>query len=85
MVIFRFSEPGCSSQGYGEVEELGPFLTQKGKPELSFNKHSWNKDMGWNTVQEGSKFEWTSNKDRGASLEYMHFIFRKQRQEYPSA
>ncbi|KAK9275927.1 hypothetical protein L1049_023201 [Liquidambar formosana] len=35
--------PGCSSIGYGEAEELGPFLTQKGKPELKFNPHSWNK------------------------------------------
>lgn len=37
------SGPGCSSIGYGAVEELGPFLTQKGAPALKFNKHSWNK------------------------------------------
>jgi serine carboxypeptidase-like clade II len=37
------SGPGCSSVGYGAVEELGPFLMQKGKPELKFNKHAWNK------------------------------------------
>ena len=35
--------PGCSSVGFGEAEELGPFLMQKGVPELKFNKHSWNK------------------------------------------
>ncbi|KAK6921464.1 Peptidase S10, serine carboxypeptidase [Dillenia turbinata] len=35
--------PGCSSIGYGEAEELGPFLIQKGKPELKFNNYSWNK------------------------------------------
>ncbi|XP_055806554.1 serine carboxypeptidase-like 34 isoform X2 [Solanum dulcamara] len=35
--------PGCSSIGYGEAEELGPFFTQKNKPELKFNKFSWNK------------------------------------------
>ena len=35
--------PGSSSIRYGEAEELGPFLTQKGVPELNFNKHSWNK------------------------------------------
>lgn len=35
--------PGCSSIGYGEAEELGPFLTQKGKPELRFNNNTWNK------------------------------------------
>jgi serine carboxypeptidase-like clade 2 len=34
--------PGCSSIGYGEAEELGPFLVQKGKPELKWNNYSWN-------------------------------------------
>jgi serine carboxypeptidase-like clade II len=34
--------PGCSSIGYGEAEELGPFLVQKGKPELRWNNYSWN-------------------------------------------
>ncbi|KAF3322310.1 serine carboxypeptidase-like 34 [Carex littledalei] len=36
--------PGCSSVGYGAMEELGPFLMQKGVPELKFNKHAWNKE-----------------------------------------
>ncbi|KAK6160532.1 hypothetical protein DH2020_003913 [Rehmannia glutinosa] len=35
--------PGCSSVGYGQSEELGPFFPQKGKPELKFNKNTWNK------------------------------------------
>ncbi|XP_042511650.1 serine carboxypeptidase-like 34 [Macadamia integrifolia] len=35
--------PGCSSIGYGAAEELGPFLMQKGTPELRFNKNAWNK------------------------------------------
>uniref|UniRef100_A0A803MNX4 Uncharacterized protein n=1 Tax=Chenopodium quinoa TaxID=63459 RepID=A0A803MNX4_CHEQI len=36
--------PGCSSIGYGEAEELGPFSPQKGsKPKLKLNKYSWNK------------------------------------------
>ncbi|GAV72258.1 Peptidase_S10 domain-containing protein [Cephalotus follicularis] len=35
--------PGCSSIGYGEAEELGPFLSQKGKPELKLNPYTWNK------------------------------------------
>jgi len=40
--------PGCSSIGYGEAEEVGPFLTQKGVPHLKFNKHSWNKGkLAW--------------------------------------
>ncbi|KMT02606.1 hypothetical protein BVRB_9g202910 isoform B [Beta vulgaris subsp. vulgaris] len=36
--------PGCSSIGYGEAEELGPFFPQKGtKPKLKLNKYSWNR------------------------------------------
>ncbi|KAK1272985.1 Serine carboxypeptidase-like 34 [Acorus gramineus] len=36
--------PGCSSIGYGAMEELGPLLMHKGKPELRFNKHAWNRE-----------------------------------------
>lgn len=43
LVLWLNGGPGCSSVGYGEAEELGPFLTQKGKPELKFNNNSWNK------------------------------------------
>ncbi|KAI3973635.1 hypothetical protein MKW92_027367 [Papaver armeniacum] len=43
LVLWLNGGPGCSSIGYGEAEELGPFLTQKGKPELKFNDYSWNK------------------------------------------
>jgi hypothetical protein len=45
MNVVAVAGPGCSSVGYGEAEELGPFLVQKGKPELKWNKHSWNKGM----------------------------------------
>ncbi|KAL5983062.1 hypothetical protein ACLOJK_017142 [Asimina triloba] len=41
--MWRMAGPGCSSIGYGEAEELGPFLVQKGVPELKFNDYSWNK------------------------------------------
>ncbi|XP_031495086.1 serine carboxypeptidase-like 34 [Nymphaea colorata] len=36
--------PGCSSIGYGQAQELGPFLVKKGIPELKFNNYSWNKE-----------------------------------------
>ncbi|XP_020161023.2 serine carboxypeptidase-like 34 [Aegilops tauschii subsp. strangulata] len=44
LVLWLNGGPGCSSIGYGEAEELGPFLVQKGKPELKWNPHSWNKE-----------------------------------------
>lgn len=44
LVLWLNGGPGCSSIGYGQAEELGPFLTQKGKPELKFNDYSWNKE-----------------------------------------
>ncbi|PNT69112.1 hypothetical protein BRADI_3g49590v3 [Brachypodium distachyon] len=43
-VLPRCQWPGCSSIGFGEAEELGPFLVQKGKPELKWNPYSWNKE-----------------------------------------
>ncbi|OWM90668.1 hypothetical protein CDL15_Pgr020973 [Punica granatum] len=35
--------PGCSSIGYGEAAELGPFFPQKHQPKLKLNPYSWNK------------------------------------------
>ncbi|XP_027909956.1 serine carboxypeptidase-like 34 isoform X2 [Vigna unguiculata] len=36
--------PGCSSIGYGEAEELGPFFPQDSfHPKLKLNPYSWNK------------------------------------------
>ncbi|XP_010274881.1 PREDICTED: serine carboxypeptidase-like 34 [Nelumbo nucifera] len=43
LLLWLNGGPGCSSLGYGEAEELGPFLIQKGTPELRFNKYTWNK------------------------------------------
>ncbi|URE18446.1 Serine carboxypeptidase [Musa troglodytarum] len=43
LLLWLNGGPGCSSIGYGAVEELGPFLMQKGVPELGLNEYSWNK------------------------------------------
>ncbi|XP_043695405.1 serine carboxypeptidase-like 34 [Telopea speciosissima] len=43
LLLWLNGGPGCSSIGYGAAEELGPFLMQKGTPELRFNNNTWNK------------------------------------------
>jgi serine carboxypeptidase-like clade 2 len=43
LVLWLNGGPGCSSLGYGALEELGPLLIQKGTPELRLNPNAWNK------------------------------------------
>ncbi|XP_059633362.1 serine carboxypeptidase-like 34 [Cornus florida] len=43
LLLWLNGGPGCSSIGYGEAEELGPFFPQKGQPELKFNNYTWNR------------------------------------------
>ncbi|KAL1565411.1 Serine carboxypeptidase-like 34 [Salvia divinorum] len=42
LLLFLSGGPGCSSIGYGQSQELGPFFPQKGKPELKLNDYAWN-------------------------------------------
>ncbi|KAG9442274.1 hypothetical protein H6P81_018128 [Aristolochia fimbriata] len=44
VVMWLNGGPGCSSVGYGEAQELGPFLVQEGVPEIKFNNHTWNRE-----------------------------------------
>ncbi|KAF9682027.1 hypothetical protein SADUNF_Sadunf05G0065500 [Salix dunnii] len=43
LLLWLNGGPGCSSIGYGEAEELGPFFPKKGGEELQFNPHTWNR------------------------------------------
>ncbi|KAF5771636.1 putative carboxypeptidase D [Helianthus annuus] len=43
LLLWLNGGPGCSSIGFGGLEELGPFVVQKGKSKLVLNKNSWNK------------------------------------------
>ncbi|XWS39587.1 hypothetical protein CRYUN_Cryun18bG0068100 [Craigia yunnanensis] len=43
LLLWLNGGPGCSSIGYGEAEELGPFFPLKDVPNLKLNPHSWNK------------------------------------------
>ncbi|KAK9063863.1 hypothetical protein SSX86_017735 [Deinandra increscens subsp. villosa] len=43
LLLWLNGGPGCSSIGFGGLEELGPFMVQKGKSKLLLNKNAWNK------------------------------------------
>ncbi|CAL5038831.1 unnamed protein product [Urochloa decumbens] len=62
LVLWLNGGPGCSSVGYGALEELGPFLVQKGKPEISLNPHAWNKEANLLFVESpaGVGFSYTN-------------------------
>ncbi|KAJ0096021.1 hypothetical protein Patl1_16369 [Pistacia atlantica] len=44
LLLWLNGGPGCSSVGFGEAQELGPFLVTDG-PTLKFNNYTWNKGI----------------------------------------
>ncbi|KQJ97619.1 hypothetical protein BRADI_3g32259v3 [Brachypodium distachyon] len=43
LVLWLNGGPGCSTVGFGQAQELGPFRVKKDVPELEFNQYAWNK------------------------------------------
>ncbi|XXG60361.1 hypothetical protein AAC387_Pa04g2288 [Persea americana] len=62
LLLWLNGGPGCSSIGYGEAEELGPFLVKKGTPEIKFNNYTWNKEANLLFVESpvGVGFSYTN-------------------------
>ncbi|KAK6931735.1 Peptidase S10, serine carboxypeptidase [Dillenia turbinata] len=81
LLLWLNGGPGCSSIGYGAAEELGPFRPQKGKPELKFNKYSWNKAVNLLFVESpvGVGFSYTNTstdiKQLGDNITGKHSLF----------
>lgn len=40
--MLGFAGPGCSSLGYGAMEELGPFRVNRDGKTLFHNEYAWN-------------------------------------------
>uniref|UniRef100_A0A0D3HG60 Carboxypeptidase n=1 Tax=Oryza barthii TaxID=65489 RepID=A0A0D3HG60_9ORYZ len=46
LVLWLNGGPGCSSIGFGQAQELGPFLVKKDVAELELNPYAWNQAHG---------------------------------------
>uniref|UniRef100_A0A0D9XM04 Carboxypeptidase n=1 Tax=Leersia perrieri TaxID=77586 RepID=A0A0D9XM04_9ORYZ len=46
LVLWLNGGPGCSSIGYGQAQELGPFLVKKDVAGLELNPYAWNQAYG---------------------------------------
>ncbi|GJN39422.1 hypothetical protein PR202_gb28540 [Eleusine coracana subsp. coracana] len=64
LVLWLNGGPGCSSVGYGAMEELGPFQVQN-NGEIVLNPNSWNKDANLLFLESpvGVGFSYTNTTD----------------------
>ncbi|CAN8287868.1 unnamed protein product, partial [Cochlearia groenlandica] len=44
LVLWLNGGPGCSSVGYGAIQEIGPFLVDNKGNSLKFNPYAWNQE-----------------------------------------
>eukprot|EP00258_Populus_trichocarpa_P040174 XP_024456193.1 serine carboxypeptidase-like 34 [Populus trichocarpa] len=53
LLLWLNGGPGCSSVGFGEAQELGPFLVKEG-PSIVFNNYTWNKGISFSFVPQAN-------------------------------
>ncbi|XP_071733148.1 serine carboxypeptidase-like 34 [Rutidosis leptorrhynchoides] len=65
LLLWLNGGPGCSSVGYGNMEELGPFIVQGDKTKLVLNNHAWNKAANLLFLESpvGVGFSYTNTSD----------------------
>ncbi|EXB75616.1 Serine carboxypeptidase II-3 [Morus notabilis] len=56
LVLWLNGGPGCSSFGYGAMEELGPFRVNSDGKTLYLNEYAWNKGVGFSYSNRSSDY-----------------------------
>eukprot|EP00252_Welwitschia_mirabilis_P011005 TRINITY_DN2475_c0_g1_i6.p1 TRINITY_DN2475_c0_g1~~TRINITY_DN2475_c0_g1_i6.p1 ORF type:complete len:183 (-),score=20.91 TRINITY_DN2475_c0_g1_i6:500-1021(-) len=79
--------PGCSSIGYGATQEIGPFLLNGNRPNLTLNIYSWNQEanllfvespvgVGFSYSIDPSDYDSLGDSISGKSINLFFWIFR---------
>ncbi|CAL9160771.1 unnamed protein product [Musa hybrid cultivar] len=71
LLLWLNGGPGCSSIGFGEAQEIGPFLVKKDVPELKHNEYAWNKGMASNPVTVISRCFREQSQESAANLLFL--------------
>ncbi|XP_024464344.1 serine carboxypeptidase-like 40 isoform X2 [Populus trichocarpa] len=85
LLLWLNGGPGCSSLGYGAMEELGPFRVHSNGKTLYRNKYSWNKvanvlflespaGVGFSYSNATSDYTYTSGDRETAAQNYMFLV-----------
>ncbi|KAL9259020.1 Serine carboxypeptidase-like 29-like protein [Drosera capensis] len=85
LVLWLNGGPGCSSIGYGEAEEIGPFHIEKDGKTLYLNEHAWNKvanilfldsPVGVGFSYTNTSSDLTSNGDERTAKDALEFLLK---------